>query len=93
MSRLVCLRSTWQTVFIRDLNAGFVLSTVLGESKISESLSLSFHRLADLSNDMLYVLSQIICSFADFGDLISGLCLFVFGILQNWRESLTSFSL
>ena len=41
-----------QTIFIRNLNGVFVLCTTLDESKISESLSLTFHRLADLLNDI-----------------------------------------
>ena len=46
------------------------LYTVLVENKISESLNLSFHRLADLWNDRLSGLSHLICHFTYFLDLI-----------------------
>ena len=49
----------------------FFLCTVLDKSKISESLNLSFLRLADLGNNRLFVLSQIICRFTYFLDLMS----------------------
>ena len=46
------------------------LHIVLVQNKISESLNLSFHRLADLWNDRLSGLPHLICHFIYFLDLI-----------------------